>query len=303
MDLRKKYKWLYTLMEIAGLLLILLSFIFFVRSRFFIPLVILGLIIFIFPTWLFYYLESLRQQKLERYFPDFIRDLSAAIKSGKPLPLALKEIVKNDYGALSYYIRKLYFQIQWGVPAVRAFRLFQVITDDPLIDRAMSTVIEAVRSGGDLDVVLDAVHQSLMRIKILDEERKSMIHRQVVQNYIIFFIFLAIIIVLQNFLLPVIEEMARSGTLSMLLGAAGGGPILERKVDFDVSSPIHFLNSLARWLVSLHGVFLSLILLQALFTGLMIGKISAGKAAAGTKHSFIMMSVGSLVLSIAASLS
>ncbi|MEM2115857.1 MAG: type II secretion system F family protein, partial [Candidatus Woesearchaeota archaeon] len=266
-------------------------------------LVILGLIIFIFPTWLFYYLESLRQQKLERYFPDFIRDLSAAIKSGKPLPLALKEIVKNDYGALSYYIRKLYFQIQWGVPAVRAFRLFQVITDDPLIDRAMSTVIEAVRSGGDLDVVLDAVHQSLMRIKILDEERKSMIHRQVVQNYIIFFIFLAIIIVLQNFLLPVIEEMARSGTLSMLLGAAGGGPILERKVDFDVSSPIHFLNSLARWLVSLHGVFLSLILLQALFTGLMIGKISAGKAAAGTKHSFIMMSVGSLVLSIAASLS
>ncbi|MEM2031763.1 MAG: type II secretion system F family protein [Candidatus Woesearchaeota archaeon] len=264
--------------------------------------IILSLILFIFPNWLFYYLESMRQQKLEQFFPDFIRDLSSAIKSGKPLPLALGEIVNNDYGALTYYVRKLYYQINWGIPAAKAFQFFSILTDDPLIDRAMSTVIESVRSGGELDVVLDAVHESLLRIKILEEQRRSMVYKQVVQNYIIFFIFLAIIVVLQNFLLPVIEQMAEGGTLNMLLGASGGGAKLERKVEIDVSSLGAFIISLGKWFISINGVFMNLIILQGLFTGLIIGKLSTGKAATGTKHSFILISIGALVLSITSAL-
>ncbi|MEM4396927.1 MAG: type II secretion system F family protein [Candidatus Woesearchaeota archaeon] len=302
MNIKKKYGVIFNFLQILGVSLFFVSFIFLKNSKFFMTYVILSLIIFIFPNWLLYYLESIRQQKLEQYFPDFIRDLSSAIKSGKPLPLALGEIINNEYGALTYYVRKLYYQINWGVPAVKAFQFFSILTDDPLIERAMSIVVEAVRSGGELDVVLDAVHQSLIRIKLLEEQRKSMVMKQTVQNYIIFFIFLGIIIVLQNFLLPVIEQLADSGTLNLLLGATGGGVKLERKVVLDSSSLGAFFLSFSRWFVSIHGVFMSLILLQGLFTGLFIGKLSTGKAATGTKHSFILMSTGALILSIASSL-
>ncbi len=303
MGLRKQYQEVIRTFEIVSIVMFTIVFLFFKNSRFFFTLIIISLILFIFPNWLVFYLESLRRQKLEQYFPDFIRDLASAIKSGKPLPLALGELLDNDYGALNPYIERIYYQVQWGIPVAKAFQIFAVMTDDPLIDRAIATIIEAVKSGGELDIILDSVHKSLLQIKIIEEERKSMVYKQVVQNYIIFFVFLMIMIILQNMLLPTIQDLSKGGGFGSLLGVQSGtGERIKQHVDIRFDSVGAFINSLMEWLLSIEGVFMSIIVIQGFFTGIIIGKLSTGNAASGTKHSFILISIGMIIMSIAQSL-
>ena len=46
---------------------------------------------------------------------------------------------------------------------------------------------------------------------------------------------------------------------------------------------------------SLNNVFLALIIVQGLFAGLVIGKLSEGKIMAGVKHSLIMTALSYLI--------
>ena len=293
--------------EYSAATLFFVTFFFLRHSRFFFTLIVLSLIMFIFPNWLIYYLESKRRKALEKHFPDFIRDLSSSIKAGKPLPLAISDTIDNDYEDLNPYVEKIYYQIQWGVPAAQAFKNFGQLTGDPTIKRSTRTVIEAIKSGGELEVVLDAIYRSLLQIRRIEEERESMTFHQIVENYIIFLVFLMIMIVLQNMLLPLIQSMATNGSAKILFQGASSatqnshGSTLQSNVKIDMSSFSSFISTFGQWLVSINGIFMNLVLIQGFFSGLIIGKFSSGEGSLGTKHSFVLISIGLIAMSLAQS--
>jgi len=99
----------------------------------------------------------------------------------------------------------------------------------------------------------------------------------VVQGYIIFFIFIIITLVMQFKILPMVSGIAD-------VGGAGSMGSAEK-----VSSQ------------ELSGAFLYLLLIQGLFSGLAIGKLSEGNIKAGIKHSFSLMFM-SFIISAGANL-
>ena len=201
---------------------------------------------------------------------------------------------------LTPLVRKLSNQIEWSIPFHRAFINFGIESNNPVIKRAIATVIQAEQAGGNIEDVLTSVTESLLQIKKIKEERKSSVHAQVMQSYIIFFVFLGVMIVIQNLLIPYMIKFGATSSEETGIGGITGGITLEAKLDF--SSPFGFFSSIGPWLVSLNGIFLLMSIIQGFFAGVVLGKLAEGDLTSGLRHSIIMMTSSFMVITLAQSM-
>ncbi|MBS3168042.1 type II secretion system F family protein [Candidatus Woesearchaeota archaeon] len=224
--------------------------------------------------------ENKRQKELEIKFLEFVRSLVENVRSGVTIPQAIIHVSNVNFGSLTPYVVKLAHQLEWGYPLHTAFNIFAEDTDNKVIKRSINIVIEAERSGGDMSSVLEAVTKSVFEIKKIKDERKSNAYTQTIQSYFIYFFFVAIMIVLQIYLIPKLSLVGGDvgqglGTLGITgLGGSAGN------VDFN-------------------PIFITTIIVQGIFAGLMTGKFSEGDYKSGVKHSIIMTLGGYLVISTA----
>jgi archaeal flagellar protein FlaJ len=267
---------------IAGGLIIVVSAIFFWGKWYLNPLIVIGLMLgaafFITDTLN----ESKRQKELELKFLEFVRSLVESVRSGISVPQAITHVAKEDYGALTPYVRKLSSQIGLGFPLHAAFTNFAKDTKNEVVTRSVSIVIQAEKSGGDMASVLEAVTKSVYEIKKVKEEQKSNSYSQTIQGYVIFFVFLMIMIVMQVYLLP------KLGDIGGELGGGLGGGMASNVASAAVADK-----------ADLSGILLATIVIQGLFAGLMLGKFADDDFKLGIKHSIILCVGGYLIMSTA----
>lgn len=269
-------KRLMTIMVINGLIVafILIFNFLFLRDipSLFTSVIIVSLIMLVLPIALVRYYEMIKVKALEENFPQFIRDLVESIRSGMTLPQAIESISKNDYGDLSPLVKKLNAQLDWGIPFDKAFLKFSRGTKSKLIGRTTLTIIESHRFGGNLTDIFEAISSTSLEIERLREERKLYINSQLMTGYVIFFVFLIVIIGLQKFLIPTLADIS------------------DESLTADTEE-----QDLAGEYTS---IFRNLIILQGLFAGLVIGKMSEGQLVGGIKHSLFLIIIGVLIFSI-----
>ncbi len=270
-----------------GLIILLLDFMFLFsfsapigpKGWYFSPIVVIGLLAVGLPFVQDVLTEAKRQKELELKFLEFVRNLVETVRSGVSIPKAIIQVRSSgaEFGALTPYITKLANQIEWGYPLHQAFTIFANDTKNPVIKRSVAIVIQAEKSGGDMAAVLEAVSASVLEIKKLKDERKSNAYSQMIQGYIIFFVFVAIMIVMEVYLIPQLTKIG--GEVSTgLAGSIGASAASGGKA------------------ADLGPVFLETIVVQGIFAGLMIGKFSEGDFRSGLKHSIIMVVGGYLIL-------
>ncbi|MBI3033635.1 hypothetical protein HYY72_00555, partial [Candidatus Woesearchaeota archaeon] len=125
------------------------------------------------------------------------------------------------------------------------------------------------------------------------------IHAQIMQSYIIFFVFLGVMIIIQNLLIPYMSKFSgTAGGETVTEGAEATPPIMQ-KVTIDFSSPESFISTAFAWFVSLYGIFLMMSLIQGFFAGVVLGKLAEGDLTSGLKHSLIMMTMAFIIITIA----
>lgn len=89
-----------------------------------IDFVFIGLMIITGPYGFYTSSRQRRIRDIEARLPDFLRDVAEAGRFGMTLAEAIKAASKGRYGRLSPEIRRMAAQIDWGVPASDAMRLF-----------------------------------------------------------------------------------------------------------------------------------------------------------------------------------
>ncbi len=231
--------------------------------------------------WVDFFSEIKRQKEIEVMFLNFIRNLTESIKSGVSIPSSIRNASRKDYAELNPYVQKLAHQIEWGIPTRKALQTFALDTDNKVIKRSVSIIIEAEQSGGDITDILSSVVDSVVNIKKMREERKAMIHSEVVQGYIIYYVFIGIMLALDLWLFPQLTNTTsisslKAGSVGIAgLGLPGSGAI------FDMGP-----------------IFFSLIMVQGFFAGIMIGKFSEGTIKTGLLHSLVMMISAALLITI-----
>lgn len=291
---------------VLGGVILIVDFIFFAKTSWFVPLIVIALTIAWSQHWIDFFVKAKLDKELEEKFPEFVRNLVSAVKSGMPMTKAIMQVSHTDYGALNPYVQKLANQVEWAIPMHKALMNFAHETDNSIITRAMSTVIEAEQSGGNIEDVLETITASVLEIKKIKQERKASIHGQIVQSYIIFIVFLGVMVAIQNLLIPYIAEISSGegdfGADLATMGGGGGGAGINTFMDdvsLDFSSVPNFFGSIGAWLMSVKGVFLMLSGIQGLFAGLVLGQLAEGNIKAGLKHSLILVTMALFIITLA----
>lgn len=261
---------------VASFLVITLDVVFFRTEKIFLFLLGIGAVIVALSFFMNLLIESkLEREKSERFL-EFTRSLAESVKTGTPIGKSIINMSTKDFGSLSPHIKKLSNQISIGIPIGRALETFAVDVDNVVIRRAVGLIREAESAGGQIDYILDSTAESIYEIEKLKRERKAAVSSLTVQGYIIFFIFVGIMLIMQFKILPL---TAGVGSVTSVSGLQGTSTVTPASVE-ELARP-----------------FLYLLLVQGLFAGLTIGKISEGSIKAGFKHSLILVLIAFVVTS------
>jgi len=257
---------------ITGVILIVASLIFIRNLKLLSFLIVISLLIIALPFIISISLKSGKQKEKEKRFLDFIRDLVENVKSGTPINKGISNVKNRDYGVLSPHVLKLANQLNLGIPLSKAFANFAKETKSRVISRSVNLISEAERAGGEISEILESVSESVNLTENLKKEQKAGVYNLVVQGYIIFIVFIIIMLVLQFYILPLMEGV---GSIDDL-----GGSVQNSNFN-----PDDFAVPL-----------ISLLIVQSIFAGLVIGKISEGNIREGIKHSFILLALVLVIL-------
>jgi archaeal flagellar protein FlaJ len=267
----------------SAVMLVIASFYFFFQEsgdlNLFLFLIGIALGILFLPFVIGIVIENKKEQGTREMFLEFSRNLAESVATGTPISKSIINMQNNNYGELSPNVKKLANQIFLGIPVSQAMETFASDVGSKVISRAVALIREAERAGGEIDYILDSVAKSIAEVDKLRKERKAAVYSLVVQGYIIFFIFIGIMLVMQFQILP-------------LASSAGG---IGRFTLNDLSATTELPDSDGVNTESLSRPFLFLLISQGLLAGLTIGKLAEGTIKAGLKHSFFLVAITFLV--------
>ncbi|MGB9708368.1 MAG: type II secretion system F family protein [Candidatus Pacearchaeota archaeon] len=266
---------------VIGVVMAALSFIFFYNTKVLWFLIGIAIIVAVIPFVSSIIIGAGREKEKEEMFLSFSLDLVGSVKAGAPISKSIIQISKKDYGSLTPHVKKLANQVSLAIPVRQALRTFASDINNKVISRSVELIIEAEASGGEIGRVIDAVVKSVTEIEDLKKERASRVFGMVVQGYIIFFIFVAIMLFVEIKFMPLITGALAGTELQAGAGGVGGMGV---SLGGGVSKAI------------MERSFFILLLVQALFAGLVIGKLSEGSIKHGIKHSAILLAVSYLVI-------
>lgn len=241
----------------------------------FVVLNMLSIILIAAPVIYIRYKKFQDKKKMEQKFPAFLRDIIEGTRAGMSLPQAIQNTQSGNYGPLNAKIEKMSAQLDWGIPFDEVMRNFGRETNSKLIVRSTETIVQAYESGGDIQDVLESVGDNIRTIKQLKQKRESQLYGEMVTGYIVYFIFIGILIALTNYLLPNLASAQENlgGSFSVIGGGSGGASLQQNIETYNV------------W-------FQRLVFIQAIFSGLIVGKLSEGEVKAGLKHAAILFAIG-----------
>lgn len=254
-------------------------------------LVVISIFVFIAPLFLFRYSEFVWVQAIEKEFPNFIRALADATRSGMSFEESVKIVSRSSFGKMTDEIRRMKNRMDWGTSFLRSLEIFgQRVRRSRLISESLDIIRESYKSGGNVTATLDSIAMNLSMFKEIEQERKSMTKQQVMIMYGIFGMFMGISIITAFVMIPMVQnqqggsfggfQLSFSDPCGQNYGSfpcnifAVTGLLLGREA------------GIGTYYISL---FFSMVLMLAIFTGLIAGQLGENSIIAGAKHSLVMV--------------
>ncbi len=204
---------------------------------------------------------------IDDHIPSLLREISDAQKTGLPLPRAILEASKHQYGALTPELKKMASKISWGIPFSATLRSLTETADTPLMKRTSLLILEAERSGGAIEEVFESAHKHVSEVLGLKRERLGAMKPYTWIIYASFIVFaLVMIILLYSFFQTLAVQMVDA---------------VRSQEDPTTALPFN--------VAGLQLIFFHLMVIEAVFAGLIAGKMGDGNAKIGLRHSCILL--------------
>ena len=234
--------------------------------------IIFGILTMIVPLTMLQLKESQRKDSIDRNLPLFLLALSSAVQSGANLIRAIETTAERNMGALTPELKNLQANISWGMPIEDSFQNFANRTGTKTARRVTVLLEMALKIGGDIRTNLEMIQKHVTELQNLEKERKSSLAPYTYTIYISFAIFLGIAVILSSQFFNQFEVVQH--LLSKSPGTNGGAMFASIK---DVN------------FAALKQILFNMSMIEAVFGGLVAGKIGAGSYVAGIKHIIVMI--------------
>src|SRR3989440_8954756 len=233
---------------------------------------LLGGIVALIPPALVYLAESKRRDSIDNNIPHLIRDIADAGRSGMTLTRSIEISAERDYGPLTKELRKLIAKISFRVPLEKALQYFADRTGTQLARRSAMLISEANKSGGDIQESMESVAKHVQEIQYLERKRRASMRPFIGVMYISFAVFLVTVYLLIKSFFTQLANTNFGGGASQTVGGVG-------------------FNFVSLPLDKITAVFLYMAMIEAIFAGLVGGKMATGYLKGGLKHARIMMRI------------
>lgn len=259
-----KFRLMHWLAIAAGIILVAISYLFFSENKNLLNFMLaISLIAASIPFLISFLFSQSKQREKEEKFLEFIRDLVEMVRSGTPVSKSIINLRNREYGTLGPHVAKLANQLTIGITLAETLGTFAKEVNSPVVSRAIILISEAERAGGNIEAILESVSGSVTQTEKLRKERQAGISNLVTQGYMIFFVFIIIMLVMEFKILPLVGDLGGSEGMTLEVNSLDPD---------DFSKPLFFM-----------------LITQSFFAGLVIGKISEGNIRAGIRHSFILL--------------
>jgi len=229
--------------------------------------IIIALLIILIPYAIFYEIWSRKVLGIQSLIPDFLERMSGINQVGLTLAQAIAIMVNTNLGLLSYEIRRIKRDMEWGANFTEALMRFEERISTPSIARTVTLITKASEMSGQIHEVLSIASSDAKMSEVLKKERLTEMFIYTAIVYLSFFVFLFVVAVLTTQFLPVLAHISVKGMpTSGALAGIGSVPT----------------ETFGRLLY--HAC-----LIQALFSGLIAGQMGESSIAAGVKHACVLL--------------
>ena len=227
--------------------------------------VIAGLIVLV-PYAIFYQLWNRKVMGIEAAIPEFLERMAGVNEIGLTIAQGLALMVRTNLGVLSYEIKRIKRDMDWGANMEEALVRFEHRIRTPSIARTVTLITKASYMSGDIGEILGIAASDARMNEVLKRERSTSMLIYLVIVYLASGVFLFVIGVILVMFLPIL--LHQGGNMAAMRGVP-----TTQMISGDTFT-----------LLVYHAC-----LIQAFFSGLLAGYMSEGSLKAGVKHSCILL--------------
>lgn len=225
-----------------------------------------------------------RINRIEAAIPDFLERLAATNEAGMSMVESFGRVARSDLGALSTEMRRTWADVQWGTHMETALRRFESRVRTPAITRVTTLTTNAMGATNDIGPVLRIAADEAKSARRMERNRRNELVTYVVVVYVAFFVFLGIVLALDQVFIPAIPTNLDAGG-----GAVPGAGI-------GIGGGFSDLTEAKKAAYSL--VFFHAGIIQGFVSGFVAGQMSDGRLKSGAKHATAMLAIAYAVFLI-----
>ena len=235
--------------------------------------IVIALLVVLIPYSIFYEIWAHRVHGIQELIPDFLERMAGINQVGLTIAQAISIMINTNLGLISYEIRKIKRDMDWGANFTEALVRFEERVRAPSIARTVTLITKASEMSGHIGEVLSIASIDAKMTEILKKERHAEMFIYTAIVYLSFFVFLFVVGVLTTQFLPVLANISTQG-----LPATGA------------------LSGIGSVPIATFGRLLyHACLVQAFFSGLIAGQMGESSLAAGVKHACILLVISLVV--------
>jgi flagellar protein FlaJ len=229
--------------------------------------IVIAILVVLIPYAIFYEVWARKVLGIEALIPDFLERMAGINQVGLTISQAIAIMVNTNLGLLSYEIRRIKRDMDWGANFTEALMRFEERVRTPSIARTVTLITKASEMSGQIGSVLTIASSDSKMNEVLKRERLSEMFIYTAIVYLSFFVFLFVVAVLTTQFLPVLASVSL-GKLNVKGPMSGIGAV-----------PI----------ITFSRLLYHTCLMQAIFSGMIAGQMGEGSLGAGIKHSCVLL--------------
>lgn len=234
---------------------------------------VFGLLTAIGPIGYYNYFHDKKKKQVEDQLPDFLREISGSTASGMTMYDAITATAEGDHGKLSPELKRLTSQLSWGISVQEALQNFAKRINTNRVKRMVITINKALEIGGNNAAVFEAAAKEIDQAKRVELQRKAEMSMYSIVIFISFFVFLAVILVIDKTIFSAIMDLQ-----DKMAGQAIGNMQIQ-PIDHNM----------------LRYTFFSFLMVQSLGGGLLGGFMMDGNLSSGIRFGFILVLISFIV--------
>jgi archaeal flagellar protein FlaJ len=239
-------------------------------------IVFLVFLFLITPVSFYMHLKHKEKKDMQERLPDFLIEVSDSLSSGMNALEAIKVAEKGRYGKLNDEIKKMKAQLSWNLSVREVFVNFSERVKSGIIQRIVVTINEGLIMGGNTAKLFKAAAKEVNQINSIEHQRKANMSIYMSVIILCFFVFLAIILILEQTIFTSFFE-------------------LQAKQISQVGSVINISQVDP---VLLKYALFSFVYVQAIGAGLLAGYMMDGKVASGVRYACVLAVISFFVFKL-----